>query len=79
LDRLDKSTGIDGESIFAYLSALITAHVDIAKDPFIKKLNVDQFTYDLVNLLIRTGFGKNTFYFITQPVIKKLTDNYNDL
>lgn len=79
LDRLDKSTGTDGESIFAYLSALITAHVDIAKDPFIKKLNVDQFTYDLVNLLIRTGFGKNTFYFITQPVIKKLTDNYNDL
>lgn len=66
-----------GESILSWLSALINAHVDIAKDPYISKLNVNKFTYNLANLLVRTGFGKDTFYFLGQPILKKLAAAYN--
>lgn len=72
--HLDK----DGNSIMSWLSALINAHVDIAKDPYISKLNVNSFTYNLVNTLIRTGLGKKTFYFTTQPIMKKLAEAYNN-
>jgi len=49
----------------SWLSAFINAHVDIAKDPYISRLNVNPFTYNIVNLLIRTGFGRNTLFFTT--------------
>jgi hypothetical protein len=65
LTDLSKHEDVDGNSIMSWLSALINAHVDIAKDPYITRLNVNPFTYNLVNLLIRTGFGKNTFYLTT--------------
>jgi hypothetical protein len=71
--HLDK----DGNSIMSWLSALINAHVDIAKDPYISRLNVGPFTYNLVNTLIRTGLGTKTFYFTTQPIMKELSDAYN--
>ena len=71
--HLDK----DGNSIMSWLSALINAHVDIAKDPYISRLNVGPFTYNLVNTLIRTGLGAKTFYFTTQPIIKELAKAYN--
>ena len=67
----------DGQSIMSWLSALINAHVDIAKDPYISRLNVGPFTYNLVNTLIRTGFGKKTFYLTTQPIMKELAIAYN--
>lgn len=67
----------DGQSIMSWLSALINAHVDIAKDPYISRLNVGPFTYNLVNTLIRTGFGKKTFYLTTQPIMKELATAYN--
>ena len=66
----------DHNSVMSWISALINAHVDIAKDPYISKLNVNPYTYNLVNTLIRTGFGKNTFYFTTQPIMKELAQVY---
>lgn len=71
--HLDK----DGNSIMSWLSALINAHVDIAKDPYISRLNVGPFTYNLVNTLIRTGLGAKTFYFTTQPIMKELAKAYD--
>lgn len=65
-----------GNSIMSWLSGLINAHVDIAKDSFITRMNVNEYTYNLVNLLIRTGFGKTTFYFMTQPILKQLAQVY---
>jgi len=62
----------------SWISALINAHVDIAKDPYITKLNVNPFTYNLTNLLIRTGLGRKTFYFTTQPIMKDLAIAYMD-
>jgi len=76
LESLDGRVDKDGESIMSWISALINAHVDIAKDPYISRLNVNPFTYNIVNLLVRTGLGKKTFYFTSQPIMKALADAY---
>jgi hypothetical protein len=65
LSRLDKQLDVDGNSIMSWISAMINAHVDIAKDPWISRLNVNPFSYNITNLLLRTGWGGNTFYFLT--------------
>jgi len=76
LNNLASTEDAEHNSIMSWISALINAHVDIAKDPYISKLNVNPYTYNLVNTLIRTGFGKNTFYFTTQPIMKDLARVY---
>lgn len=73
---LHKSIDDHGRSIMSWISALINAHVDIAKDSYITRLNVNPMTYNLTNLLIRTGYGDTTFYFLTQPVMKKMAEEY---
>jgi hypothetical protein len=78
LTRLDKAVDRDGKSIMSWLSGLINAHVDIAKDPYISRLGVNPFTYNMVNLLIRTGLGKTTFYFLTQPIMMQLAEVYSN-
>ena len=72
LTNLASKEDFEHNSVMSWISALINAHVDIAKDPYINKLNVNPYTYNLVNTLIRTGFGRNTFYFTTQPIMKEL-------
>lgn len=64
-DRTDKN----GNSILAWLSAMINAHVDVAKDPYITALNVNSYTYGLVNMMLRTGMGDQTFMFTSQPIM----------
>lgn len=76
LSRLDKQLDVDGNSIMSWISAMINAHVDIAKDPWITRLNVNPFSYNITNLLLRTGWGGNTFYFLTQPIMKQMADAY---
>lgn len=60
----------DGERILDWLSAMINAHVDVAKDPYIINLNVNAVTYSMTELLLRTGKGETTFYFLSQPILK---------
>lgn len=67
-----------GESIMSWLSGFINAHVDVAKDPYISKLNVNPYTYNLVSLLIRTGYGKDTLYFTSQPIMRQLAEAYSN-
>lgn len=67
---------MDGKPILSWISGLINAHVDIAKDPWISRLNVNPMTYNLTNLLIRTGFGKRTFYFLKQPGMIQMAKKY---
>ena len=76
--RLDQSSDRYGNSILSWISGLINAHVDVAKDPYIARLNVNSYTYNLVNLMIRTGFGKDTFYFTTQPIMVEMATAYNN-
>lgn len=70
LTRLDLSEDRYGNSIMSWLSGLINAHVDVAKDPYISRLNVNSYTWGIVELLVSTGLGKDTFYFTSQPIMK---------
>lgn len=75
---LHEYTDRDGNSIMGWMSALINAHVDVAKDPYILRLNVNKYTYNLVSLLIRTGLGKDALYFVDQPILKRLAIDYQN-
>lgn len=74
LGQLYEIKGQDGFNILDWLSAMINAHVDVAKDPYIMTLNVNKVTYNLTNLLLRGGKGRTTFYFLAQPILKELTN-----
>ena len=71
LIQLDKQYDDDGSGrrILDWLSAMINAFVDIAKDPYIVSLNVNQYTFNMTAYLLRMGKGEQTFYFLKQPVI----------
>lgn len=66
--------GKDGKRILDWLSAMINAHVDVAKDPYIMRLNVVQWTYNMTNFLLRSGVGENTFYFLPQQILKDIAN-----
>lgn len=63
-----------GGRILDWLSAMINAFVDIAKDPYIVKLNVNAWTYNMVSFLLRTGKGAQTFYFVRQPILVEMAN-----
>ena len=75
---LGRSNDRDGNSILSWISAMINAHVDAAKDPFILRLNVNKYTYNLTNLLLRLGFGDDALYFLSQPILKDLAKVYEN-
>lgn len=58
--------------ITAWLSGLINIHVDVAKDPKPKKLNINAFTYNLTALLTRVGLDDNALAFVRQPLMVEL-------
>lgn len=66
----------EGLNILDWISAMINAHVDVAKDPYVIRLNVRQYTYNICNFLLRAGFGKNTFYFLPQAILKEMSVAY---
>ncbi len=74
---LGKIVDEDNNYIDSWLSAFINAHVDIVKDPYISKMNVNKFTYNMVNLLIRAGFGESAMWFMTQPIIVEMAKASN--
>lgn len=74
LGQFDEINGQDGFKILDWLSAMINAHVDVAKDPYIIKLNVNQVTYNMTSLLLRGGKGENTFFFLAQPILKEFAN-----
>jgi hypothetical protein len=69
---LSKHKGKDGILISNWFSALIDAHVDVAKDPYIMDLNVNKYTYNVISLLLRGGVGERSFDFLSQPILKEL-------
>lgn len=75
LGQLDEINGQDGFKILDWLSAMINAHVDVAKDPYIINLNVNSVTYNMTNLLLRGGKGRLTFFFLAQPIIKDFANS----
>lgn len=65
-----------GIRILDWISAMINAHVDVAKDPYVIRLNVRQYTYNICNFLLRVGYGKSTFYFLPQQILKDMALAY---
>ena len=66
----------NGVPIMDWTSALITAHVDAAKDSYITRLNVNAYTHDIISFLITSGFGKSSFLFLSQPILKQVANEY---
>lgn len=78
LGHLDEIYGQDGIRISAWLSAMVNAHVDVAKDPYVFILNVNKYTYNHTNFLLRAGKGISTFSFLAQPILKELAARVNN-
>lgn len=71
----DPTAGVQkGGRVLDWLSAMINGFVDIAKDPYIIRLNVNPWTYNMVTYLLRMGKGQQTFYFIGQPILKDMAE-----
>lgn len=76
LQKLGETFDRSGEEILDSTSGLINAFVDAAKDNYIGNANVNAYTFDVVAMLIASGFGNDTFAFLTQPIIKEISDNW---
>lgn len=76
--NLDAIEGQDGLRISGWLSAMVNAHVDVAKDPYIFDLNVNHATYNYANFLIRAGKGMSTFTFLAQQSLKNIASSINN-
>lgn len=77
MNSLHRAVDDDYNAISSWLSGFINAHVDIVKDPYISKLNVNKFSYNLVNLLTRTGKGEAALWFTCQPIIRDIAEASN--
>lgn len=69
--HLNEILGKDNIRISAWLSAMVNAHVDVAKDPYVFAINVNKATYNHVCFLLRAGMGLSTFTFMSQPILKE--------
>jgi hypothetical protein len=76
INGLDKLLDKDDHYISSWLSAFINAHVDIVKDPWVTKLNVNPYTYNMLSLLVRCGYGDASVWFLCQPIVKDLAEAY---
>lgn len=76
INDLDLRRDVDGNAIGSWLSAFINAHVDIVKDPYISVMNINTYTYNMINLLVRTGKGVAGLNFICNPIIRDMASAY---
>jgi hypothetical protein len=72
INTLDLKYDRNGISILDWTSALINAHVDAAKDPYITRLNVNKYTYSATAFMVSSGLGDSVFYFLPQPILREL-------
>ena len=79
LNSTNEIYGQDGLPISDWFSAMINAHVDIAKDPYIIDLNVNKATWSMTEFLLRCGKGEITFYFLPQEILKEYAKQINEL
>ena len=71
---LDSILSADGSYVQDWFSGILTAHVDVAKDAYIKDLNMNPLTYDMIAYLLRSGFGRSAITFLAQPSITQYID-----
>lgn len=70
--HLDHLVDDNDAYISSWLSAFINANVDIVKDPWVVRINVNPFTCNILNLLVRSGLGQTGVWFLCQPIIREL-------
>ena len=69
---LGRRTNDSNQLISEVLSGLITAYVDIAKDPYILDLNAVNSTANTILMMTRWGIKpKMIFYMMNQPIVKE--------
>ncbi len=67
----DEAGNLVEESLIAYANAI----VDAAKDPFISRANINQFTASTAFMLIRSGVDREwVTTFMGQPILKELVE-----
>ena len=72
--HLDHLVDDNDAYISSWLSAFINANVDIVKDPWVVRINVNPFTCNILNLLVRSGLGQTGVWFLCQPIIRELAN-----
>lgn len=76
INRIDEIFDRNGDDILDITSALINAHVDAVKDNYIGNVNVNGYTFSTTAFMTSTGFGHDTFAFLTQPILKDLAETW---
>ena len=76
ISRLYDKLDAEGNSVMATIGAFITGSVDIAKDPWIGVLNINEYTYDIHIYLARAGMGLRALWFCSQPIMRKAAEVY---
>jgi hypothetical protein len=76
ISRLYDKLDAEGDSVMATIGAFISGHVDIAKNPWVTILNINEYTYDIHIFLARTGMGLRALWFCAQPIMRKIADIY---
>lgn len=74
ISRLYGQLDVEGNTVMATIGAFISGHVDIAKDPWVTILNINEYTYDIHIFLARAGLGLRALWFCAQPIMRKLAD-----
>ena len=64
----------EGDTVLAWLSAFINGNVDNVKDPWVARLNSNTTTFNMINFLLKLGYGKNAVWFCAQPILKKYAE-----
>ena len=77
IKRIDEIFDRNGDDILDITSALINAHVDAVKDNYIGNVNVNGYTFSTTAFMTSTGFGHDTFAFLTQPILKDLAETWS--
>lgn len=77
ISRIDEIFDRNGDDILDITSALINAHVDAVKDNYIGNVNVNGYTFSTTAFMTSTGFGHDTFAFLTQPILKDLAETWS--
>lgn len=75
---LNKQKAFDGKYISRNLSEFLAAFVDNAKEPVADDLNLNEFTFNTVAMIVRLGYSLNTaLAFVNQPIIREYTTRYH--
>ncbi|CAK0753978.1 hypothetical protein CCP3SC1AL1_2060001 [Gammaproteobacteria bacterium] len=78
MDDFGKQNDKEGNSIQSQISATLSELLDIVKNPDAIDLNITKYNVGIIGMALTIGAGEDIYYFITQPILKKLSTNLNN-